>query len=41
MCLHLRKVQSERTHGDKAMIYQHIDPVIIDAKSTNIDHNYL
>ena len=32
MCKHLRKVQLERTKGDKTMIYQHLDPVKIDAK---------
>ena len=32
MCKHLRKVQPERTKGDKTMIYQHLDPVKIDAK---------
>ena len=32
MCLHLRKVQPKRTHGDKTIIYQHIDPIKIDAK---------
>ena len=26
MCKHLRKVQPERTKGDKTMIYQHLDP---------------
>ena len=35
MCLHLRKVQPERTHADKTMIYQHIYPVIIGAKRMN------
>ena len=32
MCLHLREVQPERTHTDRSRIYQHIDPVKIDAK---------
>ena len=32
MCLHLRKVQPERTHADKSVIYQHIDTVKIEAK---------
>ena len=40
MCLHLRKVQHEHTRVDKTMIYQHIDPVKIDAIRM-IDHNHL
>ena len=35
MCLHLRKVQPERTHADKTMTYQHIDPEKIHAKRMN------
>ena len=35
MCLHLRKFKPERTHADKIMFYQHIDPVKIDAKRMN------
>ena len=35
MYLHLRKAQPERTHADKTMIYQHIDPVKINAKRMN------
>ena len=35
MCLHLRKVQPDRTHADKTMIYQHINPVKVDAKRMN------
>ena len=35
MCLHLRKAQPERTHADKTMIYQHTDPVNINAKRMN------
>ena len=35
VCLHLRKVQPKRTYADKAMVYQHIDPVKIDAKRMN------
>ena len=32
MSKNLKKVQPERTKGDKTMIYQHVDPVKIDAK---------
>ena len=35
MCLHLRKVQPERTNAARTMIYQHIDPVKIHAKRMN------
>ena len=35
MCLHLRKVQPERTHAGKTMIYQYIDSIKIDAKKMN------
>ena len=35
VCFHLRKVQPQRTHADKTMIYQHIHPVKIDGKRMN------
>ena len=35
MCLHLRKIQPDRTHADKTMIYQRINPVKVDVKRMN------
>ena len=37
MCRHLRKVQPDRTKGNKNMVYQHIDPVKIDQKRMSRD----